>query len=61
MKLWVSRMLEDKEFPTAIMYGPVAMAARAVDINPALKIDFNNVEGAFLASPADPLTWKRCV
>lgn len=58
MKLWVSRMLEDKEFPAAIMYGPVAMAARAVDINPALKIDFNNVEGAFLASPADPLTWK---
>lgn len=58
MKLWVSRINKEKDFPAAIMYGPVAMAVRTIDSNPAGKIDFKNLDKVFMPSEGDPLTWK---
>ena len=40
------------------MYGPVAMAAREIGSNPAGKIDFKNLDKAFIPSEGDVLTWK---
>jgi hypothetical protein len=58
MDLWVSRIDKNSDFPAAIMYGPVAMAVRPVDSNPAAKIDFAKIGTAFTPSVGDPLTWK---
>ncbi|MHB0954953.1 MAG: beta-L-arabinofuranosidase domain-containing protein [Pirellulaceae bacterium] len=58
MDLWVSRMDKDCDFPAAIMFGPVALAVRPVDANPADKIDFAQIRTAFTLSTGDPLTWK---
>ena len=58
MDLWVSKIDKDRDFPAAIMYGPVAMAVRPVDSNPAEKIDFAKIGAAFTPSVGDPLTWK---
>jgi hypothetical protein len=58
MELWVSRFDKDRDFPAAIMYGPVAMAVRPVDTNPAESIDLTHIGAAFTSSAGDPLTWK---
>jgi len=57
MGLWVSRIDPDREFPAAIMCGPVAMAVRPVDSNPTGEINFANITEAFVPSAGDPLTW----
>lgn len=57
MQLWVSRIDPAKAFPAAIMYGPVALAVRPVEDNPAGQVDFANLGAAFIPSPGDPLTW----
>jgi hypothetical protein len=57
MQLWVSRISPDAAFPAAIMYGPVALAVRPVDDNPAGRIAFADLAAAFVPSPGDPLTW----
>jgi hypothetical protein len=57
MKLWVSRIDPQKEYPAAIMYGPVALAVRSLGTNPASQIDLANIEKSLIPSPAEPLTW----
>ena len=61
MKLSVSKIDETKDYPAAIMYGPVTMAVRAIDTNPAGQIDFRNLDKAFIPAESDPLTWKLAV
>ncbi|MHB0997852.1 MAG: beta-L-arabinofuranosidase domain-containing protein [Armatimonadota bacterium] len=58
MKLWVSQMDKEKDYPSAIMYGPVAMAARTIDTNPAKNIDIKKIDSEFIPSVGDPLTWN---
>jgi hypothetical protein len=58
IKLWVSRISAEKPFPAAIMYGPVALAVKCAQGNPAGKIDLHNLDKAFAPSEKEPLTWK---
>ncbi len=58
MNMWVSKINKNKDFPAAIMYGPVTMAIREMGSNPASKIDLKNLNEIFIPSEGDPLTWK---
>ena len=58
MNLWVSKIDENKDFPAAIMYGPVAMAVRQTGQNPVATIDFKNLDKVFVPSYGEPLTWR---
>jgi len=57
MKLWISRIDPAAEYPAAIMYGPVALAVRSLDKNPAGEIDLAKIETALIPNPSEPLTW----
>jgi hypothetical protein len=46
----------EKAFPAAIMKGPVVLAFRAAG-NPSKKIEWENLEQAFIPSSGEPLTW----
>ena len=59
MSLRASRLDETKEYPTAIMYGPVAMAVRYFDGNPAMKIDLNALNTCFVRTPGEPLCFTH--
>jgi len=60
MKFEISRLDGTKEYPAAIMYGPVALAVKYVESvgNPAAVIDLNNVSKDFVPSETEPMTWK---
>ncbi|MBN1919485.1 MAG: glycoside hydrolase family 127 protein [Verrucomicrobia bacterium] len=45
-------------YPTAICYGPVVMAVRSLDGNPADRIDLKNLAKALVPSPGEPLTYR---
>jgi uncharacterized protein len=57
MQLWASHFLPDSAFPAALMYGPVALAVRPADDNPAGKVDLEDLAAAFVPSPGEALTW----
>lgn len=57
MKFWVSRIDATNPYPAAIMYGPVTMAVRSVDGNPASKIDLDNLDKVMVPSAGEPLTY----
>lgn len=57
MKLWVSRLDSTKEYPAAIMYGPVAMAIRTKGPNPAEKIDLKQLDKVLVSNEGEPLTF----
>ena len=57
MKLWVSRIDPTRQYPAAIMYGPVALAVRSLGSNPATQIDLAHIETALIPSESEPLTW----
>ncbi len=58
MKLWVSYYDTPNTYPAALMYGPVALAVRGQEGNPASLIPLDNLEGALEPSPGEPLTWR---
>jgi DUF1680 family protein len=57
MNLWVSRLDPARDYPAAILYGPVALAVRSLGTNPAAQIDLAQVQTVLTPSPAEPLTW----
>lgn len=58
MHLYAARFDEAKEFPVTIMYGPVVMAVRSLEGNPATKIDFSVLDEVFVPCPGEALTWR---
>ena len=56
MKLWVSRLEPEREYPAAIMYGPVTLAAAAAQ-NPSGRIDLANLSSS-LCPTDQPLVWR---
>lgn len=57
MKLWLSRFMDEQEFPVAIMHGPVVLALRSQDGDPSKKVDFTNLEESLVPLEAEPLTY----
>lgn len=57
MEFRVSRLLKDKDFPAAITYGPVTMAARSEKGNPSRRMDFANLAESLEALPGDALNY----
>lgn len=57
MKLHPERLDTDQPYPAAILYGPVALAARMPKGNPARKIDLAHLEQSFTPSEAEPLNY----
>lgn len=57
MELYLSQMLPDKEYPCAIMYGPVVLAVegRYKNNNPANFIDLDNLKESLKPVPGKPL------
>lgn len=60
MQFKVSRLDDTKEYPAAIMYGPVVLAAKHAESvgNPAAVINLASVSTDFVPSATEPLTWK---
>ncbi len=60
MNFEISRIDNAKEYPAAIMYGPVVLAVKAFENveNPAFVIDLNNISKDFVCSATEPMTWK---
>ncbi|MCW3095318.1 MAG: hypothetical protein JWL77_936 [Chthonomonadaceae bacterium] len=57
MKLHAERLDADQPSLTAILYGPVTLAARTPVGNPAGKIDVAHLEQIFVAGDSEPLTY----
>lgn len=57
MKLHAERLDADQPYPAAILYGPVALAARISKGNPARKIDLTHLEQNLTPSASEPLTY----
>jgi DUF1680 family protein len=49
--------LDPKGYPAAICYGPVVMAMRSPEGNPAKKIDLQKLDEVFVPSPGESLTY----
>ena len=58
MNFQVSHLLKDKDFPVAITYGPVAMAARSQKGNPSKAFDFANLSTSLESLPGDALNYQ---
>ncbi|HXH98852.1 MAG TPA: beta-L-arabinofuranosidase domain-containing protein [Sphingobacteriaceae bacterium] len=58
MNLYADRLDDSLQFPTAIMYGPVAMAVNVTDHYPSVIADENNLSAIFSQLPGSPLTFK---
>lgn len=57
MKLWISRIDPAREYPAAIMYGPVVLAVRSLGKNSAERIDLVYIKAVLSQSQSEPLTW----
>lgn len=57
MRLHAERLDSDQPYPAAILYGPVTLAARTPNGNPARKIDLAHLEQIFTQSESEPLTY----
>jgi uncharacterized protein len=58
MNLYVARLDVTKAFPSAIMYGPVAMAANVIADYPTDFVDEKNLLSHFVAASNQPLNYK---
>lgn len=58
LKLWASRLDAKRDFPAAIMYGPVVLAERSTGKNPSNKIDFDHLEKSLVRDAFEPLTYR---
>ena len=59
MRFWSARVpaSSDKQFPTAVLRGPVVLAFRTQGRSPARQIDFADLDKSFISSPGEPLTY----
>jgi DUF1680 family protein len=57
IRFWLSVLDRTRGYPAAVMYGPIAMAFRSPAGNPSTKVEFNNLDGAFVPSAGEPLTF----
>ena len=58
MRLEVSRFAPGKAYPAAIVYGPVALAARAADPGFVGKIDLEHLDRDLQPVEGEALTWR---
>ncbi len=57
MRLWQAPLPGVRQFPTALMVGPVVLALRGTDASLAKKIDLARLDQALVPSPGEPLTY----
>lgn len=57
-RIWVSRFGSGVQAAAALMYGPVVLAARALDGDPASKIDFLHPESCLTPCDGEPLSFR---
>ncbi len=58
MRLWNSPLVAGTTYPTALLYGPVALAAQAPDARFVAKLDLAHLDRALTRSEGEPLTWR---
>ena len=58
MRLWVSRLDPEKEYPAAVLYGPVVLAARAPDAKFVEKLDLTRLDRELTPVVGEQLTWR---
>ncbi len=58
MRLWVSRLIPKKDYPAAILYGPVVLAARAANPGFVEKLDLNHIDRQLTPAAGEALTWR---
>jgi uncharacterized protein len=58
MRLWVSHFVPEKDYPAAILYGPVVLAARAASPGFVEKFDLNHLDSELTRVPGEVLTWR---
>jgi DUF1680 family protein len=56
--LGVSHFFKNKEFPAALMWGPVALVARCGEGNPSEKFDFKDIASCLAPVGGEPLNWR---
>jgi hypothetical protein len=57
-KLTVSRLASNADYPAAILYGPVVLAARAPDAKFVAKLDLGHLEPSLVPVAGEALTWR---
>jgi DUF1680 family protein len=58
MQLWVSRFDPKKDYPAAVLYGPVVLAARAASPAFVEKFNLNRLGSELTAVAGEALTWR---
>ncbi len=58
MRLWHSPMVTRTNYPSAILYGPVVLAARAPDAHFVEKLDLTQVDRELTRAEGESLTWR---
>lgn len=58
MRLCVSRLVPDRDYPAAILYGPVVLAARAASPGFVEKLDLKHLDRALTPAAGEVLTWR---
>lgn len=58
MRLWSSPLVAGSTYPTALLYGPVALAAQAPDARFVAKLDLTHLDRALTRSEGELLTWR---
>ncbi|MBN2581352.1 MAG: glycoside hydrolase family 127 protein [Pirellulales bacterium] len=58
MRLWDCPLVPGSDYPTAILYGPVVLAARAPDAGFVNKIDLKHLDRSLTPVDGEALTWR---
>ena len=58
MRLWVSRLIPNRDYPAAILFGPVVLAARAANPGFVEKLDLNRLDRELTPAAGEVLTWR---
>ena len=58
MRLWVSRLDPKKDYPAAVLCGPVVLAARAADPGFVEKLDLKHLDRELTPAAGESLTWR---
>jgi uncharacterized protein len=58
MRLWASPLIPGSDYPTAILYGPVVLAARAPDARFVKRIDLKHLDRSLNPVAGETLTWR---
>jgi DUF1680 family protein len=58
MRLWASPLIPGRPYPTAILFGPVVLAARAPNARFVKKIDLEHLEQTLARVSGEVLTWR---